>query len=73
MITKEIIEHKFNDARSQSCYAAVMRTYKKMASEEPKYIALDAARRVYNFHFPEQNFCDTALIVERWVSEDRIQ
>lgn len=64
---------KFKDIRSQRCYEAVMRTYREMSKDEPAYIALDAARRVYNFHFPEHTFCDTALIVESWVNGDKLQ
>jgi hypothetical protein len=44
-----------------------------MVKEQPEYIAMDAARRVYSFHHPEDKFCDAALIVERWIHADRMQ
>jgi hypothetical protein len=54
------------------CYGAVMRTYKSM-SDEPDYIALEAAKRVYRFHHPEDSKLDSAITVERWINETRVQ
>ena len=54
------------------CYGAVMRTYKAM-SDEPEYIALMAAQRVYRYHHPEDKKHDAHLTVERWINETRVQ
>lgn len=63
-------EIKAEDCR---CHAAVMRTYAELSKDQPEYIAVDAARRVYSFHHPEDKFCDAALTVERWINAGRMQ
>lgn len=62
-----------NDPERCKCHAAVMRTYREMIKDQPEYIAVDAARRVYSFHHPEDKFCDAALTVERWINAGRMQ
>lgn len=38
-------------------------------SDEPHKVAIEAARRVYQHHHPEDGKGCAALIVERWVCE----
>lgn len=53
------------------CYKAVMRTYQGM-SDEPHNVAMDAARRVYSFHHPEDKKSDAHLTVERWIVGEHV-
>lgn len=53
------------------CYGAVMRTYKAF-SDEPYHVAMDAARRVYRYHHPEDNIEIAHLTVERWINQSRV-
>ncbi|MEM7650794.1 MAG: hypothetical protein AAF204_01770 [Pseudomonadota bacterium] len=53
------------------CYGAVMRTYKGM-SDEPDHIAMEAAKRVYRYHHPEDSAEDASLTVERWITDERV-
>ena len=54
---------KASDCR---CYGAVMRTYKAM-SDEPEYVAFEAALRVYRHHHPEDKKVAARLTVESWL------
>ena len=68
-----IVEVTFDGARDPvrcRCKDAVLRTYKQMIKDQPKYIALDAARRVYSHHNPNDKFCDAVLTVELWISHE---
>ena len=56
-----------NDEERCKCRAAVLRTYSAM-SDEPPEVALEAAKRVYRFHHPEDTNLDASLTVERWVN-----
>ena len=54
------------------CYGAVMRTYGALINEEPHHIAMEAAKRVYQYHHPEDSKQDAYLTVERWVTAEHI-
>ncbi len=54
-------------------YKAVMQAYKCILSDEPASVALEAAQRVYRFHYPEDNKMIGDLTVERWVSQAQMQ
>jgi len=55
-----------------ACYKAVMQAYKCIINDEPEHIALDAAQRVYRYHYPDDNKVLACLTVERWVNETRV-
>lgn len=70
------IEVTFDPAKDPDrckCQGAVLRTYGQMVKDNPQYIAMEAARKVYSFHHPEDKFCDAALTVERWVHAGHMQ
>ncbi len=62
------VEKGVRNAADCKCYGAVMRTYAGM-SDEPRYIALEAAVRVYRYHHPEDSGSDAQLTVESWINQ----
>lgn len=66
------VEKGVKSAADCKCYAAVMRTYLSLG-KLPEHVAMEAALRVYRHHHPEDSKHDSALTVERWVHEERIQ
>jgi hypothetical protein len=51
------------------CRSAVERVYKTLVSTgQPEIIALDAAKRVYKHHHPEDTRDIRDIVVERWVA-----
>lgn len=66
------VESGVRAAKDCKCHGAVMRTYRSLC-DEPETVAVEAARRVYRFHHPEDSKFDAALTVERWINEERIQ
>ncbi|MDB2683007.1 hypothetical protein N9Z27_02005 [Alphaproteobacteria bacterium] len=56
-----------NDENRCKCKSAVLKAYKCMSSDEPHIVALEAAKRVYQYHHPEDSKENQALTVERWV------
>lgn len=62
-------------AQDCACYRAVMRTYQSMAGDAgiPDRFAVEAARRVYQFHRPFDAADQASTVVERWVCQDRLQ
>lgn len=55
------------------CKLAVLNTYNQLVSRNnPQSLAIEAAYNVYRFHHPEQTKSDSRLIVERWVTADRL-
>lgn len=59
-----------NDPERCKCKGAVLRAYGSLVKEQPVYRAMDAARRVYRHHHPEDSTENAALTVERWVNEE---
>ncbi len=69
---------QFQQCQVQSdckCYQAVMRTYKSLAGDKsiPDTVAMEAAQRVYAFHFPDVEGDQVSLTVESWINEDHVQ
>lgn len=64
-------EKGLKKAADCQCYEAVMRVYETLSAQEPPMIALDAARRVYSYHHPEDSRRDAYLTVESWVHAGR--
>ncbi len=64
-------EDGIRDAHDCKCYSAVMRTYSAM-SDEPRQVALYAARRVYRYHHPEDSRNAADLTVERWINAGHV-
>ncbi|MCC7305632.1 MAG: hypothetical protein IT558_05160 [Alphaproteobacteria bacterium] len=57
------------DSTPCACRMAVERCYKTLtAAGEPQTIALQAAKRVYRHHHPEDSIEEAGLTVERWVA-----
>lgn len=50
-----------------------MCAFKCMLDDEPEKVALEAAKRVYRYHHPNDPKEMASLTVERWVSEGRVQ
>ena len=69
---EETLKNGVKEPADCKCYGAVMRTYKSM-SDEPDFVALAAAKRVYRFHHPEDSKLDAGLTVERWVNQQNVQ
>jgi hypothetical protein len=58
-----------NDEINCDCRNAVECAYQGLLKAgEPETIAMQAAKRVYRFHHPEDSIHDTDIIVERWVT-----
>ena len=66
------LKNGIKQAADCKCYGAVMRTYKSL-DDVPEAIAMQAAKRVYRFHHPEDSKLDSAITVERWINESRVQ
>ncbi len=74
MTCKDIIVDGVEDPKNCKCYRAVTRTYRDLVDDQlPEYIALQAAKRVYYFHHPEDNEEEGGITVERWVYAHRVQ
>lgn len=70
MSCTEIVFDGANDPERCKCRAAVLRTYSALVKDVPENIALQAAKRVYEFHHPEDSKLDQSLTVERWVQAE---
>ncbi len=61
-----------SDPERCRCKGAVLRAYGELIKDQPAYRAMDAARRIYRHHHPEDSPENAALTVERWVHEERL-
>lgn len=69
----DFIRDELTKAIPCKCKMAVLNTYEQLlAKNNPASFAVEAAYHVYRFHHPEQSKADSRLIVERWVTADRV-
>ena len=66
-------DNRAKDPMRAKCKSAVMCAYKCLMSDEPHCVAMDAARRVYQYHNPADDKTCAALVVEQWVAQETDQ